>query len=182
MRKLLPCLLIAFALPAFAGELAGVKLPDTAKVGDQTLVLNGLGLRTKAIFKVYVAGLYLPKKSSDAAAILAEDAARRLEMHFVRSVDKGKISEAWDECLTNNSPGAGSEVRAAFGKLPGWMADMASGDAMAFTYAPGKGTEVTVKGQSKGTIEGKPFADAIFGCWLGPTPPNEELKTGILGR
>ena len=50
--------------PAQAAELGGVELADTATVGDQTLVLNGLGLRKKAIFKVYVGGLYLPKKSS----------------------------------------------------------------------------------------------------------------------
>ena len=44
---------------ALAGELAGVTLPDTLKAGEKTLKLNGLGLRKKAVFKVYVGGLYL---------------------------------------------------------------------------------------------------------------------------
>lgn len=50
-----------------AASVAGVTLPDTATVGSTRLVLNGLGLRTKFVLKVYVAGLYLPQKSSDAA-------------------------------------------------------------------------------------------------------------------
>lgn len=181
MRRFIASLLLASALPVAAGELAGVTLPDTTLAGDQRLVLNGLGLRTKAIFKVYVAGLYLAKKERDPAKILAEDSARRVEMHFVRSVGKDKIAEAWSECLTNNSPQAGADVKAAFGKLPALMADMESGDAMSFTYVPGKGTDLVVKGQAKGNFPDKTFADAIFSCWLGPVPPNEDLKTGILG-
>ena len=39
-----------------AGSMAGVDLPDTAQVGSTTLVLNGMGLRTKMMVKVYVAG------------------------------------------------------------------------------------------------------------------------------
>jgi hypothetical protein len=39
---------------ALAGELAGVTLSDTLKAGDKTLKLNGLGLRKRALFKVYV--------------------------------------------------------------------------------------------------------------------------------
>ena len=173
---------LAFASVAGAGELAGVKLADTAKVGEQTLVLNGMGLRTKMIFKVYVAGLYLAAKQSDPAKILAEDSARRLEMQFMRSVGHEKIAEAWAECLTNNTPNAGSDVQAGFKQLEGWTADMEEGHKMTFTYEPGKGTEIAVQGAAKGSVAGKAFADAIFACWLGPVPPNAELKTGLLGQ
>jgi len=40
-------------------EVAGVKMPDTVTVEGKTLKLNGMGLRKKVMFKVYVAGLYL---------------------------------------------------------------------------------------------------------------------------
>ena len=53
------CLLLA--VPAGAGTLAGVTLPDTAQVAGKDLVLNGLGLRKKFVIKVYVGGLYLPQ-------------------------------------------------------------------------------------------------------------------------
>ncbi len=174
------CLTLAQA--AAAGELAGVKLPDTAKVGEKTLVLNGMGLRTKVIFKVYVAGLYLQAKQSDAAKILAEDSPRHLEMQFMRSVGRAKIAEAWAECLTSNTPSASAEVKASFKKLESWTADMEEGHQMTFTYTPGQGTEVAVQGAVKGSAPGKEFADAIFACWLGPVPPNPELKAGLLGQ
>jgi len=59
----LAAVLFASALPplspcTLAAELAGATLPDTLAVGG-TLKLNGLGLRKKAVFKVYVGGLYL---------------------------------------------------------------------------------------------------------------------------
>lgn len=46
---------------ALAGELAGATPPDTLKAGEKTLKLNGLGLRKKATFKVYVGGRALPR-------------------------------------------------------------------------------------------------------------------------
>ena len=44
-----------------AGSLAGVTMPDTQQVAGKTLALNGLGLRTKYMVKVYVAGCILSR-------------------------------------------------------------------------------------------------------------------------
>ncbi len=71
---------------ALASELAGITLPDTLKAGDKTLKLNGLGLRKKAVFKVYVGGLYLESLSKDASAIVASDQAKAIRMHFLRDL------------------------------------------------------------------------------------------------
>jgi hypothetical protein len=145
-------------------------------------VLNGAALRKKSIVKVYVAGLYLPAKSSDASAILASDAPRELRMQFVRDVGKDKMCEAWDESLENNSPGADAQLQADFKQLCGFMQDLKKGDVMAFTYLPATGTTVVIAGQSKGTIAGKPFADALFKSWIGPKPgPGEGFKRDLLG-
>src|SRR5262252_7124110 len=70
--------LLPLNLPARAAELAGATLPDTLAAGDKTLKLNGLGLRKKAVFKVYVGGLYLESPSKDASAILAADQAKAI--------------------------------------------------------------------------------------------------------
>jgi len=32
-----------------------------------------------------------------------------------------------------------------------------------------------------GVFAGKGFADSAFSIWLGPKPPSEDLKTGMLG-
>lgn len=66
---------LALSVSALAADVGGVKLVDKASVGGQDLVLNGAGIRTRAFFKVYVAGLYVPAKSADPAAILAKGRA-----------------------------------------------------------------------------------------------------------
>ena len=167
---------------ADAGELAGVTLADSARVGDQTLVLNGLGLRKKAIFKVYVGGLYLPARSSDAAAILEADQPRHMVLEFVRSVGSDSIGGAWEDCLEANQPNAPAALEQQFADLSAAMDDVTSGDQLTFTYTPGQGTAVQVKGADKGTFEGKPFADALFACWIGDHPPSEDFREGLLGQ
>lgn len=163
-------------------EVAGVVMPATVDAGGQALALNGVALRKKSIVKVYVAGLYLPAKNQDATAILAADAPRELRMQFVRDVGKDKMCEAWDESLKNNSPGADAQLQGEFKELCGWMQDLKKGDVMTFTYVPGTGTTVGIAGQNKGTIAGKPFADALFKSWIGPKPgPGEGFKTALLG-
>jgi hypothetical protein len=163
-------------------EIAGVAVPGTVDAGGQTLVLNGAALRKKSIVKVYVAGLYLPAKNQDAAGILASDGPRELRMQFVRDVGQDKMCEAWDESLKNNSPGADAQLQSEFKELCGWMQDLKKGDVMAFTYVPATGTTVAIAGQTKGTIAGKPFADALFKSWIGPKPgPGEGFKKDLLG-
>ena len=51
-------------------EIEGQKFEPTVQIGGQTLNLNGVGLRRRAIFKVYVAGLYVPQKSTNAATLI----------------------------------------------------------------------------------------------------------------
>ena len=62
------------------------------------------------------------------------------------------------------------------------MDDVSKGDRVSFTYEPGVGTAIDVKGADKGTIEGKEFGDALFGCWIGEKPSaGEDFKEGVLG-
>lgn len=181
-RLAVASLVLATALPVGAAELAGVTLPDTVTVDGTTLQLNGLGLRKKAIFKVYVGALYLQEKSSDPAAILAKDEARRMVMHFVRNVGSGKIVDAWKEGFHANSPEAAGTLSAEVQEFCSWWTDLKDGEAAVMTYVPGKGTTLEIGGKELGTIPGKPFADLLLSVWVGPEPPSGALKDGILGK
>jgi Chalcone isomerase-like len=162
--------------------ISGVTLPETITVDGKSLVLNGAALRKKAIFKVYVAGLYVTTKSSSAEEILASDAPRRMVMAFVRNVGKNKICDAWDEGLKDNTPAASDELKKQFTELCDLMADIKDGQAFVFTYLPDRGTVVEVAGTEKGTVGGKDFADALLKCWIGPKPgPGEGFKKNLLG-
>jgi hypothetical protein len=184
MRKLiLAAALTLTAVTAGAATVAGTKIEDTTTVAGQNLVLNGAGLRKKFVVKVYVGALYLPSKQSNAAAILAADAPRRMVMHFLYDVDKGKMAEAWGDGLKDNTPNASAEVKTAFKTLSTWMEDMKEGQRIVLTYAPGTGTTVEVNGKNKGTLGGKAVADAILNTWVGPKPgPGADFKKAILGQ
>ena len=182
MKKLLIlALAVGISTAAWGREMAGVTMSDTVEIGDQTLVLNGMGLRKKAIIKVYVAGLYLTEKMDDATAILAADTTRRTAMEFRFGVSADKMCAAWKEGLENNTDNPSAELKAKFDTLCEYQADMDKGGMMVYTYVPGTGTEVSINDAVKGTIEGKDFADALFSCWIGPEPPGAAFKKGLLG-
>ena len=165
---------------ALAGELSGVTLPDTLKAGEKTLKLNGLGLRKKAVFKVYVGGLYLESPSKDASAILAADQAKAIRMHFLRDLTKAQLVEAFQEGFEANVKDRAPQ-KAAFDKMLALVPDVKEGSTLTFTYLPGKGTTLSAGSKELGVFEGKGFADAVFAIWLGPKPPSEDLKKGLLG-
>jgi hypothetical protein len=183
MRTLTPAILALFlALPAAAGTLAGVTLPDKADVGGKSLVLNGMGLRKKLVIKVYVGGLYLAQKEKSAAKILGADVPRRMVLHFIYDVSKEQMCDAWNEGLEANTPNASAEVKKSFGTLCGWMDGVGKGQKLVLTYLPGEGTQVEVGGKVKGTLAGKPTADAILSTWIGQEPgPGEDFKKAVLG-
>jgi len=185
MRKtamLLTLALFALASTSHAGTLASVTLPDTIQVGSTTLVLNGMGLRTKYAFKVYVAGLYLAQKSSDHATILKPDATKRIVMHFLRGVSKTKLTDGFTESFENNTPEAAKALKPDIDRLFSALDAVKDGEEVTFTYVSGTGTSVAIAGKEKITIAGPAFAEMLFSVWLGPKPPNANLKKGILGH
>jgi hypothetical protein len=188
----LPLFAMAMALPwttvaAEAATLAGVTLPDRVEAGGaagggQPLVLDGLGLRKKFFIKVYVGALYLPASERSEAKVMAADAPRRMLFHFLYGVSASQMCDAWNEGLADNTPHPAAEVLAAFKTLCGYMEAIPSGSEMALTYLPGQGTRVEVNGKLKGTLPGKPTADAILASWIGPHPgPGDDFKHAVLG-
>lgn len=189
LRSAALALLTAFLAitPARAMEIEGVKFEPTVQVGGATLQLNGAGIRTRAIFKVYVAGLYVPAKSTSADALLAQKGPRRVAITMLRSVDAKTFASSLDEGLRNNASEA---------QLAGWKAQIEalnaaliaiggtkSGDKIDFDFAPDAGgTRVMVNGQPKGAaIPGEDFFTAVLRIWIGEKPADSSLKKGMLG-
>ncbi len=184
MKKILVALVLSLlALSQLhAGTLNNVTLPDTAQVGTQTLVLNGMGLRTKFMVKVYVTGLYLPQKSSDFNAILKPDTPKRIVMHFVRDVSKSQLADGFTEQFDANTPDARKALKPEIDRFLAALDPVKDGDEIVITYLAATGTSLTLAGKDKLTIAGPDFARVIFSVWLGPKPPNAGLKKGILGQ
>lgn len=188
LRLIAATVLMAAALAASAqpAELEGVKLEPSAQVGAATLQLNGAGLRTRAVFKVYVAALYVPQKSTDAAALLAQKGPRRISLTMLRNVDADSLSGALNEGLKANHSEA---------QLAGWKAQIdglnaslkaageaRKGDVIQIEFTPEAGTRVLLNGQLRGAaIAGEDFMTALLRVWLGDKPADAGLKKGLLG-
>jgi Chalcone isomerase-like len=171
------------AVSVFAGEMAGVKLPDRITVDGKTLVLNGMGLREATFLKVdvYVAGLYLEEKTSDPSRILDTRETRRLVLKFVRGVSQREMTKAWSEGFEKSAGKGLPSMKDRIATLNSWMSDLDKGDTLVFTEIPARGVAVEVKGEARGEIPGDDFARALWGIWLGPSPPNPGLRKGLLG-
>ena len=172
---------LALAVPALAGTLAGVTMPESITAGGRTLALNGMGVRSKLFVKVYVGGLYLEKKMGDATEVIQSDTAKRLVLQFVRDVDRGQINEAFDQSLRDNAPGQASALKTEVARFLEVLEPMKVGEQFAMTYLPGTGTTISVKGSDKLTVPGPAFGQLVFSMFLGPKPPSGSLKKGLLG-
>ena len=179
MRRLFSLLILVLALPALAGSLADVSLPDTAAVGGKSLVLNGMGLRTKLFIKVYVAGLYVEAKSKNATALVYADAPKQIVLKFIYSPSASQMQGAFREGFENN--GAPAALKPSIDKFLAAVPGAKKGDEMAITYLPGTGTTLSFNGKDLVTVPGADFMRAAFNIWLGPKPPTDDLKTGMLG-
>jgi len=188
MRRLAAVVVALAAMGASAQpvEVEGVKLEPTAQVGGAALQLNGAGVRTRVIVKVYVAGLYVPAKANSAAALLAQKGPRRVAITMLRNVDADTFSGALSEGLQKNlSDAQFAGFKAQIDTLTANFkaaGEAKKGDVIHLEFAPDAGTRVVVNGKAQGSaIAGEDFYTALLRIWLGDKPVDGDLKKGMLG-
>lgn len=188
MKAILLCSLVSLTTVFGAGiahakECKGVSFPDQIESEGVGLKLNGLGLRQATIFKVsvYVGALYVAQTSKDGSAILKSNAPKEIILHFVRDVGRSDLNKGWQEGFENNARSELPALKDRIEAFKGLMADMKNGQRLRLAHKPGTGVQVDVDKAVKGTIKGDDFARALFAIWLGSSPPNAELKDGLLG-
>jgi len=176
------------ASAAFAqATVSGIKFEQTADVRGSKLQLNGAGTRYKAIFKVYAAGLYLPKKGGTPEEVLAMPGAKRMNITMLREIDSSELGKLFSRGMEDNME------KAAFSKLiPGVLRmsqvfsdhkKLSAGDTFSIEWIPGTGTILTVKGVPQGEPFKEPeFFNALLRIWLGPNPADWKLKDALLGK
>lgn len=184
MRKLTALLLaLLFAAGAQAAEVGGVKLDDKVSLGGQDLVLNGAGIRTRAIFKVYVGSLYVPAKAGTAAAVFAKG-PRRVQLNMLRDVGADTMIEALTDGVNQSNPAADvAAVKAQQAELATILkgiGQLKEGNVLTFDFVDGA-TRVGLNGAAKGTIAGEAFNKALTNVWIGDKPVQDDLKKAMLG-
>jgi len=184
IKTIIPLIGLLIAGNISAKDVAGVSIPDQATLVGKTLNLNGAGIRSKFVFDIYIGGLYLSQNSHDVKHILSMAGPKRVLMHVLYDeVDKEKLTGGWTAGFENNlstQDFKALEPRLAdFNKL---FVDLKTGDQVLLDYLPGKGTQVTIKQQIRGTIPGEDFNRALLQVWLGHDPADADLKEAMLGN
>jgi hypothetical protein len=187
LAGLLAALALATAARAEPVNLSGVRFDDSAEVRGTKVLLNGAGVRYKAVFKVYAAGLYLPRKAGTPEEVLAMAGAKRMNITMLRDIDSSELGKLFSRGMEDNMD------KAAFSKLvPGVMRmsqifsdhkKLATGDNFSIEWIPGTGTVISVKGVPQGEPFKEPeFFSALLRIWLGPSPADWKLKDALLGK
>ncbi len=193
MTWMKPCLagtltlLLAFSTAAATVEVAGVKLEDQLDVRGSKLVLNGAGVRYKAVFKVYTAGLYLGKKAATPEEVMAAPGPKRLQITMLREIDSNELGKSFTRGFQDNAPKAEMSKLIPglikMGKIFSDQKKLDTGDVFMIDWVPGTGTVITVKGVPQGEPFKEPeFFNALMRIWLGPVPADWKLKDALLGR
>ncbi len=169
---------------AGAAVLAGVDVPDTLRIDGRTLVLNGVGLRTLTFLKVriYVAALYLPRKSSDARAILASPGPKVIALHHIHSGSKSQVQDRYREGEKVNCGGGGCDasLQADFERLVASAEPVNDGDLTLYIVTD-KSFRVVFNGREVIAFSGDRLGNMIIEGFIGARPPSEEVRAGLLG-
>lgn len=175
-------LLLALAFPAFAAEVAGVRIDDRARVADTELTLTGAGLRKRVFFQVYAIGLYVHDPKADP---VAQPGPKRVQIHMLRDVGAEQFTEALaDGIKANHSEAEAKALEPRMQQLGATMAQIKEakkGMTIALDWS-GKETVLAVDGKPAGRpIQGEDFYRALLRIWLGPNPVQDDLKKALLG-
>jgi len=178
-------LLAAASLPALAAQVADVSLPDRIQVGGQALVLNGAGLRTKfGLADIYVLGLYLPAKSSDASAIIGAQSLRRVTLVMKRDLAADTLQHAFHEGLEANvSKTELQQLQPQIEQLDARFEEVGAvkrGDVLNLDFGADGSTRISYNGQPKEAVAGAELSSALLQIWLGAHPVQNSLKQALL--
>lgn len=182
----LACAASVLALPSFAMEIAGVKLADTERIANQDLKLNGAGIRYKAIFKVYVAGLYLSDKKMTVPDVLAVPGAKRVTIVMLRDIGNEELGRGFMSGIQQNTDKAEKSKLVMqlqkFGEMFATIPELKKGDTLTTDWVPESGTLVHLNGKKVGdVIPDAAFYNALLRIWLGEKPVDTKLKRAMLG-
>jgi Chalcone isomerase-like len=180
-------LLLATASMANSVDVSGVKFDETIDVAGSKLALNGAGVRFKAVFKVYAAGLYLGKKVTTPADVVATPGNKRITVTMLRDIDATELGKLFSRGIEDNmQKGEFSKLIPSILRMSQIFSDyktLKTGDVFTIDWIAGTGTVMSIKGKPYGEPFKEPeFFAALTRIWLGPNPADWRLKDALLGK
>lgn len=173
-----------FTLSVQATEIANITLDPTIQEANQTLQLNGAGIRSKFFIDLYVGSLYTEKSEKDPSAILdgKELAAVRLNI-LSKFITSDKMASTVMEGFEASTGGNVAPLQARIDEFLAVFtkSDIQKGEVFTLVGKPGVGVVAYRNGKEAAQVKGDDFRKALFGIWLGEKPADKKLKTAMLG-
>lgn len=173
------------AAAATTTTVEGIVYDREITLAGSTLKLNGAGIRSKFVLKVYAAGLYLPATAKTSTDVYAAKGPKRMKVVFLRDTDASSFGKTMSDVMSDNLP------REQFGKcIPGLIKlgevfankrKMAANEGYTLDELPGEGTVVTINGQQVAKIAEPEFFTCLMYNYFGDKPADAKLKVALLG-
>jgi hypothetical protein len=154
-------------------------------VAGSDLTLNGAGLRTRFMLKIYTIGLYLPKRGE--APLATSGGPRRIQIVTLRELSAEDFANALIDGIRKNHSetelaGLQSRVEEFRSVLLG-IRTAPSGTQVRIDWLPANGTRLIINNEVRGKdIAGEDFYRALLRIWIGDKPIDEDLKNALLGK
>ena len=181
-RYVLALLTVFLVASARSATIEGVRFDESWRVDGSSLILVGTGLqRYMFVYKVCVAGLYLPEGTRPADALT--DVSKRLEIQYFHKIKAEQFATLTRRGVRENATASEfRQVKARLAQFNAAYRNVKPRDRYALTYRPGKGSTLSLNGRDLITIQGADFARALYAVWLGGEPVTDGLKSGLLGE
>jgi hypothetical protein len=173
------------ASPAQAATLEGQAFDDTTVLADRTLRLNGLGLRGVAWIKAFVAGLYLPAPTKDAAQVLSMPGPKRLRLKIMLDAPSSELTKSLTSRIARHEPEAvqtqiGTRLQTLAGLIDG-LGELQVGDTVDLDFQPDRGTVLRHNDRAIGQpVAGDDLYRAVLKIFVGEHPADKRMKEGLL--
>jgi hypothetical protein len=177
----------AHAADASTVEVEGQAVPTSAKVAGAELPLNGVGVRAYSFYKMYVAALYLEKKTRVGAEAAGAPGAKRVQLRILLTVpgSSGYLADAFTGGIKKRTtPAAFAAMKDrvdTFDKMVRGL-DVKKGDVVDLDFVPDSGLVVTLNGKPVGAaIPGADLYTAMLKIWVGDDAKDQPLRAAMLG-
>lgn len=177
---------MSISVNLYSKRIAGVDIPQTFEYAEgKTLHLKGAGFQKKLWINIYGCALYLEDITSDRISIVNDNKPMALRMHItygkmkreqlIKGLSDGfKYSTGKDKIILKALQPRIEKFLSFFDREPQKY------DTATFSYIPGEGTHVNLKGEYRGLIPGLDFKKYLFNIWLGNHKATERIQKGIL--
>ena len=176
-------LLVFWCGLAQAATVDGVTFPDSYPVEGQSLVLNGLGVRTLTVLsvRVYAAGLYVAQRSHDARQIIAAPTPKVLLLQFLHSGSKEQVARQFHngEAVNCGDGSCDPADQSDFDRMVSVAPAVKSGDTFTFVITKA-GTRLFVNNALLFQSDKVDLGRLILRGYIGDKPPSEDLRKALL--